>query len=157
MKHGSKGDAQASVVGDGGHRASERRILVIFERFPIRLAWFALVLPALLLNYFGQASPILLDPEQARQPFFRSRQGWRGSGGRGMHLSHDQAKIRQDRTTSFPCTGVRFKHKHGPGKGDGRHYGKTHVRRSGLEVSALGMGCMDLSRLYRGREGRTKG
>jgi KUP system potassium uptake protein len=47
-----------------------------FGRFPIRLAWFALVLPALLLNYFGQAALILLHPAQARQPFFNLAPGW---------------------------------------------------------------------------------
>jgi KUP system potassium uptake protein len=47
-----------------------------FGRFPIRLAWFSLVLPALLLNYFGQAALILLHPEQAHQPFFNLAPGW---------------------------------------------------------------------------------
>ena len=47
-----------------------------FGRFPIRLAWFALVLPALLLNYFGQAALILRNPEQAHQPFFNLAPGW---------------------------------------------------------------------------------
>jgi KUP system potassium uptake protein len=47
-----------------------------FGRFPIRLAWFALVLPALLLNYFGQAALMLLHPEQAQQPFFNLAPGW---------------------------------------------------------------------------------
>ena len=47
-----------------------------FGRFPIRLVWFALVLPALLLNYFGQAALILLYPEQSHQPFFNLAPGW---------------------------------------------------------------------------------
>jgi len=47
-----------------------------FGRIPIRLAWFALVLPALLLNYFGQAALILHNPEQAIQPFFNLAPGW---------------------------------------------------------------------------------
>jgi len=47
-----------------------------FGRFPIRLAWFALVLPALLLNYFGQAALILLNPSQAHQPFFNLAPVW---------------------------------------------------------------------------------
>ena len=41
-----------------------------FGRPPIRLAWFAVVLPALLLNYFGQGSLILRHPEGAANPFF---------------------------------------------------------------------------------------
>jgi len=47
-----------------------------FGRFPIRLAWFALVLPALLLNYFGQAALILLHPEQSYHPFFNLAPEW---------------------------------------------------------------------------------
>ena len=41
-----------------------------FGRRPIRLAWFGLVLPALLLNYFGQGAMLLQNPEAAAQPFF---------------------------------------------------------------------------------------
>ena len=37
-----------------------------FGKRPIRLAWFALVLPALLLNYFGQGALLLHDPERGR-------------------------------------------------------------------------------------------
>jgi KUP system potassium uptake protein len=47
-----------------------------FGRFPIKLAWFALVLPSLLLNYFGQAALILLNPERAHQPFFNLAPEW---------------------------------------------------------------------------------
>ena len=41
-----------------------------FGRRPIRMAWFYLVLPALLLNYFGQGALILRHPEGAENPFF---------------------------------------------------------------------------------------
>ncbi|HUQ47232.1 MAG TPA: potassium transporter Kup [Gemmatimonadaceae bacterium] len=41
-----------------------------FGARPIRIAWFALVLPALLLNYFGQGALILRDPAGAANPFF---------------------------------------------------------------------------------------
>ena len=47
-----------------------------FGRFPIRLVWFVLVLPALLLNYFGQAALILLHPGLAQQPFFNLAPEW---------------------------------------------------------------------------------
>jgi KUP system potassium uptake protein len=46
-----------------------------FGRRPIRLAWFALVLPALLINYFGQGALLLLDPTAA-QPFFQLAPTW---------------------------------------------------------------------------------
>jgi KUP system potassium uptake protein len=41
-----------------------------FGRKPIRLAWFVLVLPALLLNYFGQGALLLRDASAAENPFF---------------------------------------------------------------------------------------
>ena len=41
-----------------------------FGARPIRIAWFYLVLPALLLNYFGQGALILRDPAGAENPFF---------------------------------------------------------------------------------------
>lgn len=41
-----------------------------FGAKPIRMAWFYLVLPALLLNYFGQGALILRDPAGAANPFF---------------------------------------------------------------------------------------
>ena len=47
-----------------------------FGRRPIRLAWFALVLPALLLNYFGQGALILLNPRAASQPFYLMAPSW---------------------------------------------------------------------------------
>ncbi|MGC1779499.1 MAG: KUP/HAK/KT family potassium transporter [Xanthobacteraceae bacterium] len=42
----------------------------------IRRAWFALVLPALLLNYFGQGALILTDPGAADSPFYKLAPGW---------------------------------------------------------------------------------
>src|SRR3954463_9363459 len=41
-----------------------------FGKRPIRVAWFGLVLPALLLNYFGQGALLLRHPDAAHQPFF---------------------------------------------------------------------------------------
>ena len=41
-----------------------------FGRRPIRLAWFTLVLPALLLNYFGQGGLLLHEPAPPTNPFF---------------------------------------------------------------------------------------
>jgi KUP system potassium uptake protein len=42
----------------------------------IRRAWFALVLPALLLNYFGQGALVLADPSAADNPFYKLVPGW---------------------------------------------------------------------------------
>jgi KUP system potassium uptake protein len=42
----------------------------------IRRAWFALVLPALLLNYFGQGALVLSDPSAADNPFYKLAPGW---------------------------------------------------------------------------------
>jgi KUP system potassium uptake protein len=41
-----------------------------FGRRPIRMAWFCLVLPALLLNYFGQGALLVSHPDAAANPFF---------------------------------------------------------------------------------------
>ena len=41
-----------------------------FGKRPIRLAWFLLVLPALLANYFGQGALILRDPASSINPFY---------------------------------------------------------------------------------------
>ena len=41
-----------------------------FGRRPIRLAWFTIVLPALMLNYFGQGALVLRDAEAVRNPFY---------------------------------------------------------------------------------------
>jgi KUP system potassium uptake protein len=41
-----------------------------FGRRAIRLAWFSVALPALLLNYFGQGALLLRDPTAAANPFF---------------------------------------------------------------------------------------
>jgi K+ transporter len=46
-----------------------------FGRRPIRLAWFALVLPCLLLNYFGQGALLLRIPEAVTNPFYRLAPG----------------------------------------------------------------------------------
>jgi len=43
---------------------------------PIRLAWFALVLPALMLNYFGQGALLLAHPDAASNPFYQMAPSW---------------------------------------------------------------------------------
>ncbi len=47
-----------------------------FGRKPIARAWFALVLPALVLNYFGQGALVLESPEAARNPFYLLAPDW---------------------------------------------------------------------------------
>lgn len=47
-----------------------------FGRRPIRLAWFVLVLPSLLLNYFGQGALVLANPEEAHEPFYHLVPAW---------------------------------------------------------------------------------
>ncbi|MFL6793213.1 MAG: potassium transporter Kup, partial [Bradyrhizobium sp.] len=42
-----------------------------FGRFPIRFAWFAVALPALVLNYFGQAALLVTDPTAIDHPFYQ--------------------------------------------------------------------------------------
>jgi KUP system potassium uptake protein len=47
-----------------------------FGRWPIRAAWFALVLPALVLNYFGQGALLIANPKALDNPFFHAFPGW---------------------------------------------------------------------------------
>ncbi len=47
-----------------------------FGTKPIRIDWFALVLPSLLLNYFGQGALLLEHPEAAENPFYLLAPGW---------------------------------------------------------------------------------
>jgi KUP system potassium uptake protein len=42
-----------------------------FGRKPIRLAWYAVAMPALLMNYFGQGALLLANPKSVESPFFR--------------------------------------------------------------------------------------
>ena len=47
-----------------------------FGRQPIRLAWFAVVFPGLLLNYLGQGALLLADPAARENPFYRLVPEW---------------------------------------------------------------------------------
>jgi KUP system potassium uptake protein len=47
-----------------------------FGRAPIQLAWFALVLPALAINYLGQGALVYAHPEAVVSPFFLLYPGW---------------------------------------------------------------------------------
>jgi KUP system potassium uptake protein len=47
-----------------------------FGRKPIQHAWLYFVLPALLLNYFGQGALILHDPSAIVHPFYRMAPSW---------------------------------------------------------------------------------
>jgi KUP system potassium uptake protein len=47
-----------------------------FGRLPIRLAWFGFVLPALIINYFGQGALVLANPEAVKNPFYLLAPEW---------------------------------------------------------------------------------
>ena len=47
-----------------------------FGKKPIRLAWFGLVMPALLINYFGQGAMLLAHPENVNNPFYEMAPHW---------------------------------------------------------------------------------
>lgn len=47
-----------------------------FGRVPIRLAWYAVALPALMMNYLGQGALILRDPAAAARPFYSMVTEW---------------------------------------------------------------------------------
>ena len=47
-----------------------------FGKRPIRIAWFGFVMPALVVNYFGQGAMLLARPEAIDNPFFKMAPGW---------------------------------------------------------------------------------
>ncbi len=47
-----------------------------FGTAPIRLTWFVVVLPALILNYLGQGALLLIEPKAAVNPFFHMAPSW---------------------------------------------------------------------------------
>ena len=47
-----------------------------FGRKPIQMAWLSLVLPALVLNYYGQGALLLEHPEYISNPFYRMAPDW---------------------------------------------------------------------------------
>ena len=55
-----------SLYADMGH----------FGRTPIRIAWFSLVFPCLLINYYGQGALLLRDASATENPFFRLAPQW---------------------------------------------------------------------------------
>jgi KUP system potassium uptake protein len=47
-----------------------------FGKRPIRIAWFGLVMPCLMLNYFGQGALVLANPTVVKNPFFLMMPSW---------------------------------------------------------------------------------
>ncbi len=47
-----------------------------FGKRPIRLAWYGLAMPALVLNYFGQGALLLADPDAVKNPFYEMAPDW---------------------------------------------------------------------------------
>jgi len=47
-----------------------------FGPLPIRLAWYGMVMPALVVNYFGQGAMLLDEPEAVSNPFFHMAPDW---------------------------------------------------------------------------------
>ena len=47
-----------------------------FGKKPIRLAWFTVVMPALVLNYFGQGALLLSNPAAVKNPFYMMAPQW---------------------------------------------------------------------------------
>ncbi|TNJ40133.1 potassium transporter Kup [Chlorobaculum thiosulfatiphilum] len=47
-----------------------------FGKRPIRLTWLVLVLPSLLMNYFGQGAVLLSEPEKSYNPFYALVPSW---------------------------------------------------------------------------------
>ena len=47
-----------------------------FGKKPVRLAWFSVVMPALVINYFGQGALLLANPAAVKNPFFLMAPDW---------------------------------------------------------------------------------
>jgi KUP system potassium uptake protein len=47
-----------------------------FGKGPVRIAWFSVVAPALVLNYFGQGALLMIQPDAVGNPFYRLLPGW---------------------------------------------------------------------------------
>jgi KUP system potassium uptake protein len=47
-----------------------------FGKLPIRIAWYAFVMPALVINYFGQGAMLMSRPETAKNPFYLMAPSW---------------------------------------------------------------------------------
>jgi len=47
-----------------------------FGKQPIRIAWFAVVMPSLTLNYFGQGALLLNNPDAVKNPFYNMAPDW---------------------------------------------------------------------------------
>ncbi|NML13803.1 potassium transporter Kup [Azohydromonas caseinilytica] len=47
-----------------------------FGKRPIRIAWYGLVMPSLVINYFGQGALVLADPEAIENPFYLLAPEW---------------------------------------------------------------------------------
>jgi KUP system potassium uptake protein len=47
-----------------------------FGKLPIRIAWYGLVMPALVINYFGQGALLLGQPEAVKNPFYLMAPSW---------------------------------------------------------------------------------
>ena len=47
-----------------------------FGKRPIRIAWFGMAMPALVLNYFGQGAMLLVEPGKVGNPFFEMAPTW---------------------------------------------------------------------------------
>jgi len=47
-----------------------------FGKWPIRVCWFGIVLPALVLNYFGQGALLIANPSALENPFYRAFPAW---------------------------------------------------------------------------------
>jgi len=47
-----------------------------FGKLPIRIAWYGLVMPSLVINYFGQGALLLVEPAAVKNPFYLMAPSW---------------------------------------------------------------------------------
>ena len=69
-----------------------------FGKKPVRLAWFALVWPGLLLNYFGQGALMLDAPTELVESVLRARAGRRAAAARAARDGARRSSRRRRRS-----------------------------------------------------------
>ena len=64
-----------------------------FGAKPIRMAWYFLVMPSLVLNYFGQGALLMHDPKAIENPFFLLAPDWAAAAARRALDRRDRDRL----------------------------------------------------------------
>ena len=73
-----------------------------FGRLPIRVGWFAIVSPALMLNYFGQGGLLLANPDAIENPFYLLAPKWAALSDGGVRNHRHRDRLASDNLRRVP-------------------------------------------------------